>query len=229
VRRQDLVYFWWQTSHVGSPLNEWADRLAARYMQDEMPVAVPRHPVSFAAWQWTGARCGVHAWALPRARRAVLKWLQSSVGESQMAEQHTICINGLRPKVARLAEKVRSARVFPGDERMRREMGELCRECDVACPHGCRDDKGVVTFTWWHAAFFCKECDTSDARARFLAVIQEAGGAMRGSGKSGSAEHGQLASLRFWVESGMAWQVALFWANRGGRLATGAPFHGGSS
>jgi hypothetical protein len=60
VRRQDLVYFWWQSSHVGSPLNEWADCLADSYMQDALPIAVPRQPVPFAAWQWRlghGAGC----------------------------------------------------------------------------------------------------------------------------------------------------------------------------
>jgi hypothetical protein len=131
----------------------------------------------------------------------------STVEESQMADHNTMCINGLRPKEIRVAEKIRAARVFPGDERMRREMGELCHDCDVACPHGCHDGTGAVPYTWWHAAFFCKECDTSVARAGFLAAAQQARGALRGSSKSGSAEHGQLASLRFWIETGMAWQV----------------------
>jgi hypothetical protein len=162
VRRQEVVIVWWQTSHVGSPVNEWADVLADEYKSADV-VAVPRGPVEFASWQWTGAPRSTFAWARERASKVQLQWYASFAEETPIRKGNELKLRSVPPQVGLWAERVLTARVFAGDPRMRRELGEWCRDEDVACPHGCCSDKGPVVLTWWHAAFCCK-CEEAVAR-----------------------------------------------------------------
>ena len=125
VHRQELVVFWWQTSHVGSPLNECADmRAEAAKRLDVVPVS--RGPITFAKLQWTGAQRGVHHWARVNAQRATVVWLASSCEETPLRNESDIPLSPLPPDLEALSDAVLSARVFAGDPRVRRELGWRC-------------------------------------------------------------------------------------------------------
>ena len=88
---------------------------------------------------------------------------------------------------------------------MRRELGEWCRDEDVAWPHGCCSDKGPVVLTWWHAAFCCK-CEEAVARRdAWQAEVIAAEEDMRGQAKHGETDHRQRARLQQLLEEGSRW------------------------
>ena len=71
----------------------------------------------------------------------------------------------LPPRAAVLSEKALTARLFMGDERVRRERGELCGDADVACPFGCVDEAGRgVAFDLKHAILMCEHVPIAAAR-----------------------------------------------------------------
>ena len=193
IQRQRLVWFWWQTSHVGAPLNEWADLLADE--AKALPaVAVSRGPVTFASLRWAGARGGVHEWASRRASEVTSGWLASFMSETPARGEGEIRLKALPPRVFVWADRVLSARAHAGDDKWRRRAGRLCRDADVRCPFGCSDEKGAIAFSWLHVHAFCKGCDeVVEARSRWSTLFQQVKGMLVAKGGSGSTAQMQLS------------------------------------
>ena len=193
IQRQRLVWFWWQTSHVGAPLNEWADLLADE--AKALPaVAVSRGPVTFASLRWAGARGGVHEWASRRASEVTSGWLASFMSETPARGEGEIRLKALPPRVFVWADRVLSARAHAGDDKWRRRAGRLCRDADVRCPFGCADEKGAIAFSWLHVHAFCKGCDeVVEARSRWSTLFQQVKGMLVAKGGSDSTAQMQLS------------------------------------
>ena len=207
LRKQELVVFRWQTSHVGSPLNEWADRLADLAAASTV-VAVPREAVSFGRFYWTAARRGVLQWARQRGAAEVARRLAAAVTETPLRDGKEIRLSPLPGRVALWADRVLAARAHAGDPRLMRELGERCSLCDVACPHGCVDEAGVpVPFTWWHAQFCCRCAPVSSARGKWKEMLREAAKVL-GGGQLGTG-HPQLRHVLEMVSCGESWQSGL--------------------
>ena len=166
TRRQELVVFKWQTSHVGSVVNEWADVLAGQSALQGEWRAVPRGPVTYEDFHWTAAKKGGnHAWAARAASNAVSGWLDSAVEESVLRKKDRTRLAALPGKLKKWSDRIAGARAQVGDKRVRRELGRRCTDGDVACPFGCVEHEPIPgrygpvgrprPFTWLHAQCYC--------------------------------------------------------------------------
>ena len=109
LRRQQLVVFMWQTSHVGSPLNEHVDIIADEAKGwDAVPV--PRGPATFASWQWTGAQRGVHQWARVNAQRSLLAALGAACDETPIRSPLDLPLPALPPEGEAMSDALLAAR-----------------------------------------------------------------------------------------------------------------------
>jgi hypothetical protein len=213
VNRQQVVVFMWQTSHVGSPLNEFADYLADLALKESV-VPVPRGLVEFEAVRWSGARRGgLHAWARPRSQQVIQSWLAQSALETPVRDGSELRLAALPGRVARWADRVLSARAQVGDQRLRRQMGDRCFDCDVVCPFGCLMSDGLAEgeqgprrrapCTWWHVQFVCPCVGLVEARDTWSRTIDAAWEAMRSEGRSSEGEaHPQLWAARSLLDGG---------------------------
>ena len=97
--------------------------------------------------------------------------------------------------------------MFAGDARMRRELGDLCSDADVACPFGCVDEQGgTVAFNLGHAALVCPHRPISVAREAWRACVRAKGPAMQASAKKGSTPHQQLSRVQDILSSTAGWR-----------------------
>ena len=78
IARHECVVFIWQPSHTGAPVNEWADKGAARAVKDGEPTHVHRSPRTFESMRFPGARQGLRAWLRARCGTAASEWLRQS-------------------------------------------------------------------------------------------------------------------------------------------------------
>ena len=126
--------------------------------------------------------------------------------ETPLARGGELKLRSMHPKLATVAEKVLTARVFAGDARMRREAGRLCKDGDVVCPFGCTDAFGAVAFTWQHATLCCRHVELCELRQDVASAAEQAAQDMTSCAKSGSVEHSQLEDIRRLFKDGLEWR-----------------------
>jgi len=79
LRRQcEAIAFLWQTSHVGEPINEWADMQTKAYVPDDI-LPVPRAACTFASITF------------PEHRKTARAQLQSSIASWALKSTRTLC------------------------------------------------------------------------------------------------------------------------------------------
>ena len=166
VERHELVVFYWQTSHVGSPTNEWADLEADKAMGEgeltgESVLRIPRRQPRCFSVRTTRPVSSVFRWSSRRAQAAVVAWLRG-------ASEHTAFFDPegdvpwtgpLTEELERAGRAVRARRYTLRDAGRKWSPKVLERVQMVNCAFGC-DCAG----TWSHYQFFCPAVVVASAR-----------------------------------------------------------------
>ena len=171
----EVVVFVWQTSHVGAPVNEWADRAAAKAARAGLDEATPELlPVTYASLELERAdgqliRGGPRAVAAAAAQREIEKRLAASSGSAQMVESCDLELPRLPERLVVVAEAVLCGRAQIGDAR--RLCGRVARRMakELGCPFGCG-----CAFAWHDVAFGCKGERLVRLREVWMAATEEA-------------------------------------------------------
>ena len=171
----EVVVFVWQTSHVGAPVNEWADAAAAEAaragLDEEAPRLLPAGYASLELEQVDGQliRGGPRATAAAAAQREVERRLAVGSGSVQMVEECDLELPRLPERLVVVAEAVLCGRAQIGDAR--RCCGRVARRmaADMGCPFGCG-----CRFAWHDVAFTCGGAPLVRLREEWVAEAKEA-------------------------------------------------------
>ena len=137
----EAVVFLWQTSHVGAPVNEWADRAAA---EAALAGLVERTPellaVEYASLELEQAdgqliRGGPRAVAVAATQREVERRLAVGCGSVQMVEACDLELPRMPERLVTVAEAVLCGRAQLGDAR--RFCGRGARRMAAELGSGC--------------------------------------------------------------------------------------------
>ena len=181
IQRMEVVVFLWQTSHVGSPVNEWADVLAEAATGDSA-VAVVRGPSRCAAAPYTMQRKSIRHWAGPLSERVVRSRLAETVCGTQRHGAADIPQVPLPDKVQRTCEAVAAQRSCMGDERRRAGWARRVADKLTVCPFGCKCGGVPCPYTWAHVQLRCKHDETKQKRDEWEAAIRDAAPALACAG-----------------------------------------------
>ena len=200
--RCEVVVFLWQTSHVGSTVNEWADLCADDLAEEAAEVDVRRLPSRSATMQLSMPQRSVREWAAPRARRAIQWRLQAATSESQFHEWMDVPVLTLPEAVQQTCEAVLAQRACMGDAKRRMGRVRLARLGQGLCPFGCIDTKGETpAFTWLHAQFWCRHEPIMAARAEWCTMCADVSLALRPGGTQ--VPHSQAETVVKLAEGGL--------------------------
>ena len=200
LQKCELVIFIWQTSHVGSPCNEWADMEATAALA--LPVVpFPALRPSYFSMRYSRPPRSVFRWALERGRRVVFARLTDNLTQAVFPEPHDIRLGSLTRGAEVICESVRAGTCVLGDRlrRMSSPAAKLVRgagcECQGRLPSG-----ELLVPTWSHYMFWCPAPRFAVRRGALRACLQgvQIGDAFSGEGRGGS--HSQLAALLLYLE-----------------------------
>ena len=169
IARHEAVVFLWQESHVGSPLNDWADAMADAAREQDIVGVFNTAPSHFSA-TLAAPRGGVLRWAKGLLGMHVEARLRSSTQHTELAEGGELVV-GLRREDEILAAQVRSSRRALADPKRLSGMA-LQRAVEAGCPAGCRLAGKPVACTWTHTQLFCGAPSVVAARSTWLSKVQ---------------------------------------------------------
>ena len=165
----DVVVMLWQTSHVGAPINEWADAEADRALmsKEALPeLLAPRYSSLDIEIRGQLLRGGLRAYAMSGASAVAVERLRATSGSAQMVEGCDMELHPMPPRLDDVAQAVLLARCQIGDPR--RFLGRVARSmvAEFGCPFGCG-----CRFSWHDVAFTCRGGDVRRARATWLTAV----------------------------------------------------------
>ena len=199
--RQEVVVFLWQTSHVGSPVNELADIIADDAAESLQTVPVPRLPDTHCSMRPTRPRKSTREWAAPLAMRVVEERLRGALDTSLAHDEFDVPPLTLTDQTQRLCEAVLCERCQIGDPKRHRDGVRSRLLGRVACPFGCQHTDGSpAPFTWRHVQFFCGHARLVAARRSWSESMDEAAPHMV---DSLDMPHSQLQAVRELIEEGL--------------------------
>ena len=172
INLQEVVFFRWQTSHVGAPINEAADQ-AAHAMAEGQVVAIPRACGGFASLRFPEFARGPAIWASPRAAALVRRRLGAASVHTQFRDVGDINLSRMPDRMERMAAEVRSARVTFADDARCLGAERKAIAARIGCKGGCREpDDSLSTGTWHHNHFKCQLPDLVALRRKHLACVE---------------------------------------------------------
>ena len=196
VQKCEVVVLVWQTSHVGSPANEWADLLATLALQRAM-VPFPVKVVSFCTLYYTRAERSLFRWALCRGRRAAFGRMSASLSATVFFEAGDIPLGGMVREAEDICRAVRSRTCLLSDRLQRLSKPAACivREAGCMCGGRWADTGHLVLPTWSHCMFWCEAPAYVVRRGGVAEALQEValGNAFDGHARGGT--HSQLGKL----------------------------------
>jgi ribonuclease HI len=137
-RRVAALVLIWQTSHVGEPVNEWADVTCDKFgIDDDYPI--PRGTVEFASLTFPDHKGPAQAYAMDGMSRVVAQRLRSRVQDTILRDpgEH-VQLLGITPEAQQICDEVASRRCQYVDQpyadlRVRRVLAAEW------CPFGCTE------------------------------------------------------------------------------------------
>ena len=196
VQKCEVVVLVWQTSHVGSPANEWAD-LAATAALARAVLAFPVRPATFFTYYYTRAERSLFRWALCRGRRAVFGRMSASLSATVFLEAGDIPLGGMVREAEDICRAVRSRTCLLSDrlQRLAKPAASIVRAAGCMC--GCKwaDSGEFVLPTWSHCMFWCEAPAFVVRREEVRNALQEVelGDVFNGQAMGGT--HRQLGGL----------------------------------
>jgi hypothetical protein len=179
----EAVVFIWQTSHVGAPINEWADLEAARMAEEPdggIGGDIELQPIRYAALDLAAGggltahgqivRHGARSWSTRLLTVEVLRRLRLTSVGTQSRLPDDLDLPRLAPALEDTAEQLLARRLQLGDER--RYWSPVAKELVKAaggCPLGCG-----CGFSWWDVAFNCQGACVVEMRVTWLACLRDA-------------------------------------------------------
>ena len=175
ARRHELVLLIWQRSHVGSPVNEWADIAVDAIAKDcndpsQGDGVTPLVCAASEAFSLTDERWprGPFRWSGPAAQRFVLARLRETVRKTELPDAEDLEYGALSGPQRSVLDAVLSRRAQIGDAR--RYTGKAAQTAAAAagCPAGCKHTDGTpCKLTYDHAAFYCRHPELAVLRQRW--------------------------------------------------------------
>ena len=176
----EAIAFVWQTSHVGAPINEWADAEAENAANADLPEELPDiQPARYASIEIAAGgegsrrglivRRGVRAWATEMLSKEVVVRLRRTSKITQMRGERDLALGRLSAPMEEAAEKLLGARLQLGDAK--RYCSDIASRMAKAfgCPFGCG-----CGFSWWEVAFKCKGAPIRSLRGVWRDTAREA-------------------------------------------------------
>ena len=169
LARHEAVVFLWQESHVGSPLNDWADVAAGEAREHDAVGAYMMAPSHFSI-ALAAPRGSVLTWAKQLLSMHVEARLRACTEHTQLAFGNELVV-GLSRSDEILAAQVRSGRRALADPKRLAGMA-LQRAVAAGCPAGCEVRGEQVKCTWTHVQLFCGAPSVVAARQTWLSKVQ---------------------------------------------------------
>ena len=174
LQQFETVVFVWQTSHVGAPVNEFADVEAGKAVRAGLTEERPDlRPARYASLELTRAgeivSGGVRTVVAAAAQEEAVRRLQTTCGSAQTLAQGDLELAVMPDRLDRQAENVMCGRCQLGDPR--RYHSQVARQMakEHGCPFGCG-----CKFTWHDVAFTCGGAPIVRARAAWRAKVEHA-------------------------------------------------------
>ena len=190
----------WQTSHVGSPVNEWADHLASLYNTDSTSrFVLPRAVPSFFSMRPSRPVRSWNNWDRERAGRVVGGRLLDRVVDTVLFTEGCIVIGEFEASLEQALEGVCANRGFVADCKKKHSPAAWkfleSRGCAFGCSHvvdsGQHPRNRVASLgTWSHYLFFCRGESMVDCRAAWHTELRASHRLVDIAG-----HHGQFVSL----------------------------------
>ena len=118
--RMAVLVLLWQTSHVGEPLNEWADVACDTFgLEDDYPI--PRGSVKFASMTFPSHRGAAQEYAMQGMRRVVAARLRSRVSGTVLRDDtEHVHLLGVTAETQQLCDEIAARRARPSAARATR-------------------------------------------------------------------------------------------------------------
>ena len=173
TRTKRVVVAHWQTSHVGSPANEWADE-AAEAARASPRLPVPRLPAEHFSMFPAEVHGAPRRWATQRARCIVARMLTARTQATILRGADELGCKALPAGEMRALTSVRAARASVWDRAVKRGAKPDCLAARLGCAFGCRHaDGSAVLGTFTHYALFCNSAPMSWSRGLVESALRE--------------------------------------------------------
>ena len=140
-RRVSVLVLLWQTSHVGEPVNEWADVMCDKFgVDDDYPI--PRGKIAFASIIFPDHKGSAQAYAMQGMNRVVAQRLRNQVRDTILRnpDEH-VQLLGITPEAKQICDEIAARRCQYVDQPY---AGMRARRVLAAewCPFGCSEHEG---------------------------------------------------------------------------------------
>ena len=135
-RRVAVLVLLWQTSHVGEPLNEWADVMCDKFgMDDDYPI--PRGPVEFASLTFPAHVRSAQEYVMRGMSKVVAARLRHRVKETVLrSDEEHVQLLGISSEAQQICDEIAARRCQYVDQPYAEVRVTRLRDAEW-CPLGC--------------------------------------------------------------------------------------------
>ena len=163
-RRVAVLVLLWQTSHVGEPLNEWADVACDTFgLEDDYPI--PRGIVEFASMTFPAHRSSAQEYVMQGMRRVVAARLRKRVFGTVLRDNtEHVHLLGVTTETQQLCDEIAARRCQYVDQPYASTMLRRLLHAEW-CPFGCRTRQDGWRVIHASAGARTARCDQPSSRS----------------------------------------------------------------